>query len=339
MSGERSTLVGTPVVIAPGKIFLVGEYAVLEEGVAVLAAVTRHAVAQYIPGMDAMSRVVAEAVQRARAELGDSSAALPPGSVLVNTDDFHQGNQKTWLRLQRRHRGGIGGRAVRIGWRADRIANRRKSTPSRTCRASGRPGRSGLGRRHRGRGSRRTHQGRAPKRPRRPASNRSRRRLGLHLVVFWTGQPVATTNMIEGVQKFARQGSRRLSPGDRQPARDRRKFVAELRAGSATGAVAAAGRYGRRLAVLGLPRRCPSSPTPSHAPRSWPKNWAASPSPSGAGGGDIGSRHVRHARIRALFARALPKPLAPLDVDLDRLGVRRRLPDEEDLGNSGLFHV
>jgi hypothetical protein len=40
-----------------------------------------------------------------------------------------------------------------------------------------------------------------------------------------------------------------------------------------------------------------------------------------------------------LFARALPKPLAPLDVDLDRLGVRRRLPDEEDLGNAGLFHA
>lgn len=46
----RTTLVGTPVVVAPGKIFLVGEYAVLDGGVAVLAAVSRYAVAQYVPG-------------------------------------------------------------------------------------------------------------------------------------------------------------------------------------------------------------------------------------------------------------------------------------------------
>jgi hypothetical protein len=40
-----------------------------------------------------------------------------------------------------------------------------------------------------------------------------------------------------------------------------------------------------------------------------------------------------------LFARALPKPLAPLNVDLDRHGVRRRLPEEASSENSGLFHV
>jgi len=97
MAGERHTLVGTPVVIAPGKIFLVGEYAVLEDGPAVLAAVSRHAIAQYIPGMDPMSAVVAEAVKRARAEIGEAAAALPLGSVLVNTDDFQQGQQKLGL--------------------------------------------------------------------------------------------------------------------------------------------------------------------------------------------------------------------------------------------------
>jgi len=78
MTGSRTTLVGTPVVAAPGKIFLVGEYAVLEGGVAVLAAVSRYAVAQYLPGSEPQSAVVDEAVKRALAAIGEASA-LPPG--------------------------------------------------------------------------------------------------------------------------------------------------------------------------------------------------------------------------------------------------------------------
>src|ERR1017187_3359617 len=91
MSGERDTPIGTPVVIAPGKIFLVGEYAVLDEGCAVLAAITRHARAQFIPRMDSMPPMVSELVRRTKAELGEAAAALPPGAVLVNAEDFQLG--------------------------------------------------------------------------------------------------------------------------------------------------------------------------------------------------------------------------------------------------------
>ncbi len=90
-------MVGTPVVTAPGKIFLVGEYAILEGGAAVLAAVNRYAVAQFVPGMDPASKVVAEAVKRATAETGEAGSALPLGSVLVNSEDFMQGNRKIGL--------------------------------------------------------------------------------------------------------------------------------------------------------------------------------------------------------------------------------------------------
>ena len=96
MSG-RTTLVGTPVVAAPGKIFLVGEYAVLDGGVAVLAAVSRYAVAQYVPGTEPQSAVVGEAVKRSLTAIGEASAALPPGSVLVDTDAFCQGKFKIGL--------------------------------------------------------------------------------------------------------------------------------------------------------------------------------------------------------------------------------------------------
>ena len=96
MSG-RTTLVGTPVVAAPGKIFLVGEYAVLDGGVAVLAAVSRYAVAQYVPGTEPQSAVVGEAVKHSLTAIGEASAALPPGSVLVDTDAFCQGKFKIGL--------------------------------------------------------------------------------------------------------------------------------------------------------------------------------------------------------------------------------------------------
>ena len=44
MSGERRTLRGNPVVAAPGKLFVIGEYAVLAGAPAVVAAVNRYAV-------------------------------------------------------------------------------------------------------------------------------------------------------------------------------------------------------------------------------------------------------------------------------------------------------
>ena len=53
------TLRGSPVVVAPGKVFLVGEYAVLEGGAAVLASVNRYAVAQYLPDLTPESPVIA----------------------------------------------------------------------------------------------------------------------------------------------------------------------------------------------------------------------------------------------------------------------------------------
>ena len=37
--------------LAPGKLFLAGEYAVLDGGVAVVAAASRYALAQFQPGM------------------------------------------------------------------------------------------------------------------------------------------------------------------------------------------------------------------------------------------------------------------------------------------------
>ncbi|HZM10735.1 MAG TPA: hypothetical protein VFC15_11040, partial [Candidatus Limnocylindrales bacterium] len=69
MAGEHNTPIGTPILMAPGKIFLVGEYAVLDEGSAVLAAIGRYARAQFIPRAQSMRPLVAAVVERAKEHL------------------------------------------------------------------------------------------------------------------------------------------------------------------------------------------------------------------------------------------------------------------------------
>jgi phosphomevalonate kinase len=61
--------------------------------------------------------------------------------------------------------------------------------------------------------------------------------------------------------------------------------------------------------------------------------------PSGAGGGDIGVAMFAAAEPARLFARALGEPLVALAVDLDPLGVRRRVPGDAPPSPAGLFHA
>ena len=94
---QRHTLRGSPVVVAPGKVFLMGEYAVLDGAPAVVAAVGRFAVGQFIPGNESESPFVEEAVRATLAGLGERAAALPAGSVLVDSSGFSAGGHKLGL--------------------------------------------------------------------------------------------------------------------------------------------------------------------------------------------------------------------------------------------------
>jgi len=337
MGRERSTLVGTPVVIAPGKIFLVGEYAVLEEGPAVLAAVSRHAVAQYVPGMDPMSDVVREAVRLARAEIGETASALPAGSVLVNTDDFRQGDQKLGL-------GSSAATAVAtvgaVFESAGISVDKNRAQVFNVAYAAHLAAQGGAGS---GADVAAAAHGGLIKVERQATGAPLVEPLvpptGLHLVVFWTGQPVSTTTMIEGVQKFATNDATAYREMIDDLHDTAARFVAEIRSGSATGAVAAAGRYGARLAILGA---AASVPIVTHAftrASELAKELGGVAKPSGAGGGDIGIAMFATPETARLFARALPRPIVPLNVDLDRLGVRRRSPGETSTEDSGMFHV
>jgi len=91
---DAVTLRGAPLVTAPGKLFLAGEYTVLRGGSAVIAAVDREATAQFIPGFSPASKVVAEAVKATLDFMGEAAEALPRGSVLVNSKRFTEGDRK-----------------------------------------------------------------------------------------------------------------------------------------------------------------------------------------------------------------------------------------------------
>jgi phosphomevalonate kinase len=310
---------------------------VLEEGIAVLAAVSRHATGQYIPGLAPFSPVVAEAVKRAKAELGDAAAALPQGSVMVNTDAFHQDGQKL----------GFGSSAaaavVSVGAvfeSAGLAVATRKPQILAIADAAHRAAQGG-----RGSGAdvaTAVHGGliqvlRKPGHP--PEVTPLEPPPGLNLVVFWTGTAASSQDMMEGVARFAKKDSLAYLHVMDNLREIAQRFAQELQAGRATGAVAAAGRYGKQLAVLGAAAGVPIVTEAFTHAADLAKELGGIAKPSGAGGGDIGIAMFATPEAARLFARACQPPLSALDLDLDRQGVRLHRGHLDEGENSGLFYV
>ena len=337
MPATRNTLVGSPVVTAPGKLFLIGEYAVLEDGPAVLAAVNRRAVAQYLPGLDPMSPVVGEAVRVARAEIGEASSALPAGSVLASSEDFENDGKKIGLGSSSAVAvAAVGAVFEAVGMPVAKNRDRIFSLAYAAHRAAQGGAGSGADVATAAYGGlvKVVRQGEGA-----PLVESLAIPTSLHAVVFWTGKPVATTGMIQAVQKFARKDRlayQELIGNLRETAE---KFLAGLQEGNATAMVAAAGRYGRLLEQLGVAAQAPIVTDVFKRPADLAKELGGAAKPSGAGGGDIGIALFATPETARLFARALPKPLAALDIDLDQRGVYRRSFDDAEPGKSGLFHV
>jgi phosphomevalonate kinase len=145
--------------------------------------------------------------------------------------------------------------------------------------------------------------------------------------------------MIEETRKLARQAPAAYHLIVDKLKDSAERFVEEIRAGSATGAVAAAGRYGHQLAALGTAASVPIFTDAFTQASELAQQLGGIAKPSGAGGGDVGIAMFATPESAGLFARALPKPLVALDIDLDRVGVHRRVPGEESPANTGLFHV
>ena len=325
MSGEHDTPIGTPVVIAPGKIFLVGEYAVLDEGYAVLAAITRHAKAQFMPRTDSMPPMVMELVRRTKADLGEAAAALPSGAVFVNTDDFQLGCAA----------GGLGSsaaiavatvgavyeslglaveeRRLQISVIADggRRATQGDVGSGADTAAAAYGGLIGITR----------HRDTLPR------IDRLAPPAGLHLALFSAGRSISTRQMAAGLREYAKHEPSAFAHAMDTLREIAHRFVTEVSAGHATGAVVAAGKYGDELAKLTAAASVPILTDAFIRAGNLARAFGGIAKPTGAGGGEIGVAMFATPEAAGFFRKACTDPLTPLEGDIERLGVRCRNPE------------
>lgn len=332
MSGtERRTLRGTPVVEAPGKIFLIGEYAVLHGAPAVVASVNRYAVAQFVPEMAPASPLVAEAVRLAREGLGDRAAALPDGSVLINTEAFASNGRKLGMGssaavavssvaavmelaglpivghrdlcftlADAAHRAAQGG----VGSGADVAAAVHGGIIQFTRAAGGYP-----------------------------ATQRQRLPAGLRTVVFAEGAPAATPDMVRAVAQLAERDAPAHAACIDRLKGEAETFGRAMAAGDAAGVIASVERYGETMAELGRHAQVPIVTTRFELAAELALNLGGAAKPSGAGGGDVGVAFFPDDAAAATFAqRSDALGLNVLDVRLEAAGVARRQPRSNSAG-------
>lgn len=324
MSGEHNTPIGTPVVIAPGKVFLVGEYAVLDEGCAVLAAISLHAKAQFIPRLDGMPPMVAELVRRTKVELGEAAAALPPGGVLANTDAFKLGCAA----------GGLGSSAAiavaTVGAVYESLGLAvEESRPEILALADA---------------GRRAIQGDVGsgadavaaafgglvqitrKKNALPSIDRLAPPAGLHLVLFSAGRSISTRQMTAGLREYALHEPAAFEHAMNNLRGIAQRFVAEVSAGHATGAVVAAGKYGDELSKLSAAASVPIVTEAFALASGLARQFGGIAKPAGAGGGEVGVALFATPEAAALFKKACPQPLTALAGEIEPYGVRCRNP-------------
>jgi len=74
-----------PLVSAPGKLFLIGEYAVLAGGTAVVAAVDRRVIGRFVPGAAPATPLVKHVVDAVRAHLLEAGETPPDGAPVLDS--------------------------------------------------------------------------------------------------------------------------------------------------------------------------------------------------------------------------------------------------------------
>jgi phosphomevalonate kinase len=312
---------GSAAVLVPGKVFLAGEYAVLEGGVAVLAAVSRYARGQYLPGLEPSSPLIALTMERTRTALGAMVATLPPGAALVDTTAFTQGHVKLGLGssaaaavaaagamfedaglslgthrellyqvADAAHRAAQGG----VGSGAD-VAVAVHGGFLQFCRpAAGVPVCSQLS---------------APP--------------GLHMVVFWTGTAARTADLLRAVRRYAdAEGASYQRVMDSLKAAAG-QFAEAFAANDAHGAVVAAGVYGETLSALGRATNVPIVTPCFDRMAAFARGLGGAAKPSGAGGGDVGLAFFADAGSASEFTACCPENIAVLDLGLGVEGAHR----------------
>jgi len=320
MRRERTTLVGTPTVVAPGAIFLVGEFGLPEEEVAVLAALSSHATAQYFPDVSPSSPLVAAVVERAKNHLGEAAAALPAGSVLLSpaqapadaktlTFDtapaiavataaaiFETAGQSI---SERRDEilvvAEAGFRAVQgeIAADGELAAALNGGLIKVVTQAAGVPRVEAL----------------APL-------------AGLHLVVFQTGHALFPEGWLSSVREFAARNRVAYAQIANELLEQSSRFAAGLSSGNATAAIAAAGRYGYCNTQIAAAASAPLQSGSFMRAVDLAKEIGGVAKTTRAWETGMGVAMFATPEAANLFAHACQPALVSLALELDRSGVR-----------------
>ena len=357
----KTTLPGNPVVAAPGKVFLVGEYGVLEGGTAVLAAVNRHAVGEFVPALDPASPLVAEAVRVTRAGARRQGGALPAGSVLIDSGAFttqdggadRGGARSSTAAAERRRRKlGLGSSAATAACAVGAVLelaglpiDAHRDLAFSLAESAHRAWQGGVGS---GADVAAAVHGGVLQFARPAGGTPVVRRLtgglgAIELVVFSSRAAISTTDQIHTMRAFAQaEPARYLALLD--PVRETaERFVQSLASRNARETIAATRAAGEALAALGVGAGVPIVTPAFVRAAAIAADLGGAAKPSGAGGGDVGiALFIDRAAAQAFMASAQhddgnqdagETSIQILDLTIDENGLHRRTA-----GNAKLEH-
>jgi phosphomevalonate kinase len=320
---SRTTLRGHPVVQAPGKVLLIGEYAVLEGGPAVVAAINRRAVGQFMDALDPESPLIAEAVGVTIAALGDRGAALPPGSVLVDSAELSSDGKKLGLGSSAATAVAAVGAmlefaGVPLASNGDLLFSLADTAHRRAQGGIG-SGADVAAATHGGLLSYMRPGGGVP----------VIRKLGpltaVELVVFSTGEPSSTVDRLRAVNDLGQRAPEQHRWLIAELRRAAETFIESMILNDARGIIAATRSAAQVMSALGRAAEVAiSTPTLSKLEK-LAEELGGAAKPSGAGGGDVGVAFLPDRTAAAAFSvRAPALGVQVLDLAIDHEGAVRR---------------
>ncbi len=325
MRRERTTLVGTPTVIAPGAIFLVGEFRLPEEEVAVLAALSSYATAQFFPDVSAP---LAAGGHRGRARQAPSWGSCRGAARRLGVAQPRQAFGETEKAITFDSGPAIAvATAAAVFETAGQSISERRDEILAVAESGHRAVHDGIGAEgelaaavHGGLIKVVTQAAAAPRVEALPAP------AGLHLVVFQTGHDLFPAGWLANVRQLAERDRIAYARITNELLEQASLFASELSQGNPTAAISAAGRYGQCITQLAAAASAPlQSGTFMHAMDLAKEIGGIAKTTSPSRGG-MGVAMFATPEAASLFARACQPSLIPLTVELERSGVRCLAP-------------
>jgi mevalonate kinase len=269
---------------APGKLFLIGEYAVLHGGTAVIAAVDRRAVARFVPGAQPSTPLIAEAMKVIARQAEFEGLSLPVGAPEVDSSALSQDGQKL----------GLGSSAAAVvaaigalWW--DALGQTREATTLLPMAMQAHHAAQG-GRGSGGdvaaavRGGVIAYRPKHPLVPVRPLPTE----IPAELVVFRAGDPAATVHFLAAVERLEARDPAEHARNVKPIAEAADGFIEAYEAGDRRGLIDAVGAAHEALDALGSAADVPIVTPALQTAAALARGCGGAAKGSGAGGGDVG---------------------------------------------------